>query len=899
MSNPNYIFARFQQSISSHPNASAIVFKRDEKYHTWTYAQLLEEALRWKRFLSAKGIGPAEKVAVMLDNQPEFVAAFLGVMACGSTAVLLDNQLSGAQVEKFIHHSGTRFFVTNSKIFQRVGASLGKAPYCLVDVAGFSNQLNNAPALSDIVVERTEMAKTAVLFYTSGTTDQPKAVMLTHRNLLSNVDAITTLSLIKPDDRLLAFLPLHHAYAFTVTLLTPLLSGITIVYPSGLSSADLMGCLREQNITLFVGVPQVFNLIHRSVREKIKSLSGLVKMIFNFLAELNFSFRKRLGLNCGKIFFAKIHQNLGPSMRLMVSGGARLEPDIAKDFYRWGLDILEGYGLTETAPVAAFMPMGRPKFGSVGKPLPGVEIKIDAPNAEGVGEVLIKGDNVMAGYYAMPDETAKVIRDGWFYSGDLGRMDKDGYIFLVGRKKEMILLSNGKNIYPEDVEKQYSRIPFIKEIGILAGKVAGQTEAEEQLVAVIVPNEEAFRASREANMQGKLKWELDNVSLQLPSHSRIKSFVINQEPLPRTRLGKLIRYQLNTIYSQLALQTARSLQPPVEDTAAVKMGGAAGAALVFFEEKLKRPVLPAHHLELDLGLDSLNRIEMLLGIQERLGLELNDEQALKFFMCATVQELMDQLVTLAPDHAETKTPAESELNWKNILHEELSDEMKRKIKLSFGFLAMLFNFVMITFLKIIFKIFFLLRTEGLARLPKKGPYLLCPNHTSYLDGLFVMTALPYGLVVQTYFLGFKMFFESAALKPFVRVARLIPIETTHDFVESLKACAHVLNHGKIVCYFPEGQRSVDGQVTEFKKGVGILIRELGVPVVPVYLDGAFKTWPRGQKWPRLARVTVKFGPVVEPAELLPIKSNEESPTHTFEQIASRLRAEVIRLSTYS
>jgi long-chain acyl-CoA synthetase len=887
------LFNRFQQSAAVHHGKPAVIFKREGHYHSLSYAQLLEQSLRWQKFLSIQNIKPAEKVAIVLDNQPEFAAVFFAVASLGGVSVLLDNQLSASQISKLIQHSGAKLLVTNSKISERIKSDVGQIPVCVVDDKSVMEQLNQAPTEA---VRPHENSETAVLFYTSGTTDQPKAVMLTHRNLISNVEALKQLSMIKDDDRVLAFLPLHHAYAFTVTLLIPLSLGITIVYPSGLGSGDLIGCLKDQGVSIFVGVPQVFSLIHRSIHEKLKSLSRIQRLIVGLLSSQNFFLRRNFNINFGKTFFAKMHQNLGPSLRLMVSGGARLDPDIAKDFYRWGFTILEGYGLTETSPVAAFNPPHKPKFGSVGKPLLGVEIRIFEPNPEGAGEVLIKGENVMAGYYQMPEETKKAIQGGWFYSGDLGFVDSQGYLFLVGRKKEMILLSNGKNVYPEDVEKHYLKIPYIKEIGILAGKAPGQEAGDEQIVAVIVPNEEAFRVSREANIQGKLKWELDNLSLELPAHSRIKGFVVSQEPLPRTRLGKLMRYQLNEIYrAQIKPEKKAS---PASPSAAQKGLGASGAALNYFEEKLKRPVKAEDHLELDLGLDSLNRIEMLMGIQERLSLELTDDQAMKFFMCNTVQDLLNQLQELVPDSsqapAQTSNVRSDEISWKGLLHEELSDEMKNKIKLTFGFWALTFNFLMITVLKIIFRVLFLMRVEGRANLPLKGPFLICPNHVSFFDGLFVMASLPYTVILQTYFLGSKIFFEAAVLKPFMKLSRLIPIEATYDLVESLKACVYVLNKGKVVCYFPEGQRSIDGEVKEFKKGIGILIKELNVPVVPVYLEGAFKTWPRGQKWPRLAAVKVIYGSVIDPQNLIP-KSASTSSHDSLEQIAENLRQKVVSL----
>ena len=404
-------------------------------------------------------------------------------------------------------------------------------------------------------------------------------------------------------------------------------------------------------------------------------------------------------------------------------------------------------------------------------------------------------------------------------------------------------------------------------------------------------DEEHFRARNETNIRERLKWELDNMTTPLPSYKRIRGFVISQEPLPRTRLGKIQRYRLAAEYQRLSdPQHAARPSGPEGGSGTADFNALSQTALNFLTDSLKRDLQITDHLELDLGLDSLGRIELLLNLQERLGLELSDEQAMDFFMSATIGDLLAELRKIVPEGAPVLTE-DKPLAWGEIVRESPQPASLKDITLSFGPFGVFFNIVVITFFKIIFRIFFLLRVRGQRHLPQEGPYLICPNHTSYLDGLFVLAALPYRVALQTYFVGLSQFFRNFLLRPFIRLARLIPMEMTFNITEALKVSAYVLRQKKIVCYFPEGQRSIDGEVKEFKKGVGVLSKELQIPVVPVYLQGAFATWPRKWRFPRLARVTVHIGEVLSP-EILSAAGSD------YEHIAQEIRASVDKIKQH-
>jgi long-chain acyl-CoA synthetase len=790
-------------------------------------------------------------------------------------------------------HAKAKLLLTTEKTRNRVKDVLEDIPVIALDSAEFQQQLDEH-TLKDPHKEGPQPRHDlATLFYTSGTTDLPKAVMLTHANLLANADSIARLGVLTHSDTVISVLPLHHTYAFTTTLLAPLLTGATVVFPPTISSVGLLTCIRSTQATILIGVPQMFTLIYRSIQEKIESIPPSKKFALRAASRISMAASRATGSNLNKKLFRTLHQAFGEHLRYMVSGGARLDPDIAKAFGQWGFTVLEGYGLTETAPLATFNTPGARKAGSVGKPIANVAVRIIDPDEKGIGEVAIKGPNVMKGYYNMPEQTRAVLKDGWFLTGDLGYVDKDGFLFLIGRKKEIIVLSSGKNINPEDIEKQYEQSPFIQEICVLATKQGTDyLKGVEHLAAVVSIDEEYFKAMQEPNIRQRLKWEIENLSSQLPTYKRLRGFVVTTQPLPRTRLGKLQRFQINELYTRLLKSSAgKPAGPPPKsepDTGSEQYSHFAQIALNFLSKTLRREVKAEDHLELDLGLDSLGRVELLLGLQNTLNLDLSEEEAMQFFMSNTVNDLLVELKKYLPrlskDVQEEHLPV-----WGTILKEEPPEEIKQKIDLKVT-ASQIAALLLILVIKIIFRVCFLLKVEGRENVKHTGAYLICPNHVSYLDALVVLSALPFKTVLNTFFVGYNQIFKKFFLRNLTKMARLIPIETSYNLVDALRTCAYVLTHDRSVCYFPEGQRSIDGEVKEFKTGVGILMKEINVPVVPAFIAGSFEAWPRTRKFPRFRRITIRFGQRCTVKDLL--DNDTDAPDDAYQNIAHRLRQKV-------
>lgn len=354
-----------------------------------------------------------------------------------------------------------------------------------------------------------------------------------------------------------------------------------------------------------------------------------------------------------------------------------------------------------------------------------------------------------------------------------------------------------------------------------------------------------------------------------------------------------MRHKIPEIYAEISKSYQPKEEPLEEGDLDILNSETSRNAMALLKETLKKDVNINDHLELDLGLDSLGRIELLLNLQSALNLEISDEEAMGFFMSLTVKDLLLKLKNILVN-TETQAKKEKAFIWEKIIRENPSAGTLNKINLKPGIFNIIFSLIVISMFKLIFRVLFLLRVEGAQNLKEKGPYLICPNHTSYFDGLVILSSLPFRTALNSYFVGYSAIFEHFLLRGFVKTARLIPLELSLNLIEALQACAFVLRNSKIVCYFPEGQRSIDGEIKDFKKGVGILIKELDIPVIPAYIEGSFRAWPRYRALPKLSRIKIKYGPMTTMSELIQGATPKEKE-ESYEIIAGNLRKKVTQL----
>lgn len=622
-----------------------------------------------------------------------------------------------------------------------------------------------------------------------------------------------------------------------------------------------MAAMRENGVTVLVSVPQLLELIRNGIFNKLKQLSGpLPKIMFGVLGICR-KLRQNFDINPGKIIFKSVHRALGEKFRFSACGGAKLDPQVMKDLEALGLTILEGYGLTETSPVVTFNPIEKRKPGSAGKALPSAEIKIIDPERHtemGVmeqGEIAIKGPMVMKGYYRNPQATEQVLKDGWFYSGDLGYMDKDGYLFITGRLKEVIVLSSGKNIYPEEVEKNYLQIPLIKEICVMGVEEKGIIES---LQAIIVPDIEYAKKAGIRNIHEALKPEIYSVSLQLPQYMRIKGYTIYHEPLPRTPLGKLRRFMVK----DLMKAGARELRAKGEDKDIIR--DEIGRKVVECLNPLLKEQIHVHgkdNLELDLGIDSLAKIELVVALENAFSIKLPETFVSDI---QTVEELVSKIKEYG---AVGIREIEQMPAWKDILMKEPDPEDREKVGIHHSLPDWLFILFVLNLVRTITKIFFRFKVDGIENIPEKGPFIITPNHASYLDAFMVAPALPTSSFRDLYTIGIQNYFTGKFREPLAKLAHVIPIDPETYLNRALQMASYILRNRKSLLIFPEGGRSFDGELMEFKKGVGILSLELDVPVIPAYIRGSFEALPRSAKWPNFTEIKVSFGKPLYPSDV--------------------------------
>jgi long-chain acyl-CoA synthetase len=897
------LFAAFEAVAARQPDRLALQIKEDAGYRHLVYGEVARQVRALAAAMVRVGLRPGDRVALVSENRPEWIVAYFAVTAAGGTAVPLDVQLSDGEIATVLEHAGCRIGIACGKQAARllalnreralsrvVGLDAGASEGRLLAFRAVLQDAAGAHAVSLPTV--TEDALASIL-YTSGTTGTPKGVMLTHANFLANTRSVLDFGLVNADDNLLALLPLHHAFAFTVQLIL-LFTGARLTFPASLKGPDLIACMQETGVTLLVGVPQLFYMLHKGIFDEIERRPVARRWLLRSLLRLSGALRPR-GINLGRIVFAPVHRKFGGRLRILASGGARLDPAIAGDFLALGFTMTEGYGLTETSPVACFNPLDRMRPGSVGIPLPGVEVKVANPDADGVGEIAIRGPNVMKGYYKNPAATAEVMQTGWFLSGDLGFLDADGYLTITGRVKEVIVLSSGKNIYPEEVEEPYLKSPYIKEV-CLVPQTAERGGAEvEGLLALVLPDLDSFRAEGMTNVFETIRWDMENIGRNLPAYKRPTGLVIVKEGFPRTRLGKIQRHLVAQRFRDERAQAAGVPEAPPSDADVALLEDEVGRrVLEYLREAVKKPVVRFDdNLELDLGMDSLARLEMLVALEEMFGVEIPDEAAAE---CFTVAEVVEHLQALRGTPLGAAAAARRP-GWGKILTGSAPAEVQAMVEASSRPSASVVTAVTRAICAAVFRTAYRLRVQGLRHVPAHGPVILVSNHCSYFDAFLLAASLPLRICQQIFYMGFEWFFRQPILAWWGRGVRVIPVDMDTYLMRALQASALVLKQGKILCVFPEGERSVDGRVRPFLKGVGILARELKVPVLPAHISGAFETWPRGQSLPKIHRIRVRFGPVVTPEELLA----GEGPRggDEYETIVMRLRERVIALGRES
>ena len=928
-------YQRIQEAAQKFPDNIALEIQRQQTVERVTFAELTRMSESVANWLSTR-IPRDARVAILAANHPRWVAAYLGIIAAGRTAVPLDTAFHADQVKTLLIDSGASLLfcdgkhlpvameaverinvrlVMTSAASERAEMSLSPNPTHRTERDEWGAQGLTSPGKEVLAADLDSIfaigpagfqpvvpaeSDLAALLYTSGTTADPKGVMLTHANLVGEANAVLAVVKIGPEDALLGILPMFHVLAQMANLFLPLFNGARVVYLETLNTTELLRALQERNITAFCVVPQFFYLIHERILKELHKRGKLTLSLVHALMALNRGLR-RIGINAGKFFFGKIHATFGTRMRYLVTGGSRFDPAIARDFYSFGIDVLNAYGLTETTGGAFLNPPGHIVFGSVGKPFPGVEAKIVDPKpieegAEPAGEIAIRGAIVMKGYWNRPDATAEILRDGWLYTGDLGYFDSGGNLVITGRRKEVIVLANGKNVYPEEIENHYLQAHSVKEICVMALESRPGDPTSERLHAVIVPNFDLLRERKIVNAKEVIRLEIEALSHKIASTKRLGSYDIWQEDLPRTTTRKLKRFQIEKKVRELQHQQETgdsdlaAGKPLTDDEQQWLEQEDVKRALAVVRESARkfagnRPdaIRPTHNLELDLGLDSMQRVELLTAIEQQLGGEVPEAQLAEIY---SVRDLVDAVRASngrGEGQGRAATPA-----WSTILSEPVTDPDVLALTRHNVF-AEVVCFLLAKLIYLFALDRYHLKVRGLDNVPEKGPFLLCSNHQSYVDPFVMIGALPYRLFRDAFAVGTSDIFGEGFMRRLARWLRVAVVDPDTNLMPAMRAGAFGLIQGHILVLYPEGERTDDGNPRVFRKGAAILSIHTQAPIVPIAIEGFYEAWPRHKKFPKFADLQLVFGKPIQPP---PVSEASEA---AYEQLTSELKSRVVAM----
>jgi long-chain acyl-CoA synthetase len=870
-----------------------------------TYHDLSTHVERLAAGLVAQGLEPGGRVAVMAGNSLEWVLAVLAVLRMGGVILPLDAQLGDEVLSHILDHSRAGLIFTEQAQAERLRAlGLARPPRVVfLDVEAVAEEswrrlLADEPADHPAVGPDDD----AALFYTSGTTGVPKGVPLTQRNIAFQIRAIEAAGFVTAAERVLLPLPLHHVYPFVIGMLTPLALGLPLILPQGLTGPELVEAMRQGRASLLIGVPRLYDALLTGITGRIRSRGAVVGGMLGGLVRLSAALRRRFGLRAGKALLWPLHRQIGPDLRIVVSGGAALKEETGLALEALGWQVATGYGLTETAPMLTIDKPGEARLGSAGRPLPGVDLRIDpsvlpegaarapadesgqAAGGQTSGELQACGPNVFRGYLDLPEETAHAFTsDGWFRTGDLGCFDRDGWLHIVGRVSTLIVTEGGKNIQPEEVEEAYQAHPLIAEIAVLS--------YEGRLVGLIVPDMAEMRR-RGGDLPRAVRDAVREVSRDLPSYRRLGDFAITREPIPRTRLGKPRRHLLAAQYERARRGEERpsgqtGLVPETElapEDRRLLEDAAARAVWTWLGERFSgQRVAPDTSLQLDLGVDSMEWLNLTLEIGQRAGVELHEDAIARI---DTVRDLLRE-VAAAQQKGQVAVqggaPADPEA--------QLGDEQRRWLE-PLGPVATAAGRALHVIDRLLLRGLFRLEVRGRENLPPRGPYILAPTHSSYLDPPALGAALDFGTMQRTYWAGWTgIVFRNRLMRLFSRLARVVPIDAERAPISSLGLAGAVLRRGGILVWFPEGGRSQSGALTAFKPGIGLLIDRYRVPVVPVVIAGAHEALPVGATWPRRHPIRIHIHPPLDPDRL----ATEGSGASAQERIVSALHAHFRRL----
>ena len=806
------------------------------------YVSYHEMLQRITLFGEVSQINKGDKAVILCENREAWVYTFFSIWHRRGIAVPVDATSSAQDLAYVLRDCAPQCIWTSVKKVDTARMALKLTGLDLPILTVDEYEQKELPAGTEAAKIDYDSADTAVIIYTSGTTGSPKGVMLSFANMMANVDSVSKeVRIFTQDRRSIILLPLHHVLPLQGCLVAPITTGGGVAIAPAMTGPDIMDTLKRGKVGIMIGVPRLWSTLVRGIMTKVNK-SILTRGLFKMCRTLQWRWLSRL-------IFTSVRQAMGGHIEILVSGGAALDREIALDIKALGLDLLEGYGMSETAPIIAFTRPDDIVPGSVGKPLPSEKVIIKN------GEVCVKGPNVMQGYYNRPDETAAMFdEEGWLHSGDLGRFDDKGRLYITGRTKEIIVLSNGKNINPTEIEfKLEQHADIVKEVGII--------QDVDMLKAIIVPQPAWVNGRNDEELEEALKRELlEPYNQEAPSYKRLMSLFVYHGDLPRTKMDKLQRFKLP------ALVTAgdhtdknnkeRIVEPSFPEYKVIKQ---------YIQQEKKCRVRPTDNLDTDLQLDSLDKVGLQGFLEQTFGMDITAEKIASF----------KNVLQMAEHVADYKTRIEvEEIDWHRILNEDTHSLTLPD--------AWPDDHLFLWVFKACARLWQRLEGRGADNIPEEGPYILAANHQSFLDGMYVMSYNRSKNVRKTFFFAKASHVKHPYAQWMAKRHNVIVMEPT-NLKGSIQRMGEAIKQGKSIIIFPEGTRTETGEVGEFKKTFAILSKELNVPIVPCSIHGAYEAMPKHSKWIRPFKVRIDYLPLITP-----------SPDDTYDTLSAKVRDAIIQ-----
>ena len=802
------------------PDKIALQMVNDGEWERYTYAETYSRSRRVAFQLWKSGLRKEDRVVLVSENQPEWCIAYLAASQIGCAVVPLDAQTPTREILSIAKFTTAKAILTSDSVLTKSDTQLTDAKVHLQNINKFNEVIDSDEDIpEDFPNVAIEPDTVASIIFTMGTTVDARGAMLTHGGFISNVKAVAKALPPTDAERILSALPLYHALSFSCSLLMALYSGTTATYVNAFRPTTLLNTMREDKTTAFISVPRLFQMLQSTI-ERQASREDIP----------------------GETLAEKAQSVMGGHIRILVSGGAALSDAIYDGFQKFGMTLYQGYGMTETAPVLSVNPYQNSKRGSVGPAVEGVEFQIVNPDSDGIGEIIAKGPSNMKGYYQNPNATEKAIRDGWLYTGDLGYIDEEGYLYITGLCKDVIVPASGKNIYPVELEALYQDTPAITEMCVVG--IPDEDGSDTAIHAVIVPSDS------DEKTEAEIQEHLQETAKQLPSYQQFHKSHLFQDVLPKTENGAIDRKRVK---EQLEEYLANEQTSVIDESGHKQSEGDDSLLAENIPEDILTPLarlarMPANkirresRLDTDLGLDSLTRLDLLMLLESRLGQTIPDAMVAKL-------ETVNDVVELTQAFENSSFIQSTETSAKSLKLPQKPHWYARTFRSA---------------IRKLYRSRFSFQCFGLENIPEGKPYIITPNHTSHLDTLTVITALGqeshrlWTLAARDYWFGnrFQGWFAYNCLNA-------LPIERDGNFtqfLQDLRMANEVMEQNNGLLIFPEGTRSIDGKLQPFKPGIlSLLIYGQQVPIIPAHIKGTFEALPKGQNLPKKHPVQIVFG----------------------------------------